>query len=157
MRRTNTRYDVDLMFRAFSDRNRLRILYLLRGGEVCVGDLVTALQVPQPRVSRHLAYLRRAGLVVARKQKQWNFYSLAPAKTPFHCKLVECLTGCFGDVPEIQADNRRLADVREVGGCCDQPGRAPPIFACANEASKPSSGRGRGGRPRASCKTGALC
>jgi ArsR family transcriptional regulator len=52
------------MFRAFSDRNRLRILHLLQDGEMCVGDIVNVLQVPQPRVSRHLAYLRRAGLVV---------------------------------------------------------------------------------------------
>ena len=53
---------VDLMFRAFSDRNRLRILHLLQGGEMCVGDIVDILQVPQPRVSRHLAYLPSRGL-----------------------------------------------------------------------------------------------
>ena len=53
---------VDLVFRAFSDRTRLRILHLLRGGELCVCDLVKVLDVPQPKASRHLAYLRRAGL-----------------------------------------------------------------------------------------------
>ena len=51
------------MFRAFSDRTRLRLLHLLRGGEGCVCDLVRVLGVPQPKVSRHLAYLRKAGLV----------------------------------------------------------------------------------------------
>ena len=51
---------VDRMFRAFSDRTRLRILHLLRGGELCVCDLVAVIDVPQPKISRHLAYLRRA-------------------------------------------------------------------------------------------------
>jgi len=142
---------VDLMFRAFSDRNRLRILYLLRDGEVCVGDLVAALQVPQPRVSRHLAYLRKAGLVLARKEKQWNFYSLAPTRNPFHSKLVECITGCFGDVPEIQADSRRLAAARELGGCCEYHEGAPAIFGCANEDAKGAKGRScaaRAGNPK---------
>ena len=57
---------IDLMFRAFSDRTRLRILHILQGGELCVGDLVEILLAPQPRVSRHLASLRKAHLVVAR-------------------------------------------------------------------------------------------
>ena len=59
---------VDLMFRAFSDRTRLRILHVLRGGELCVGDIVEILRAPQPRVSRHLAFLRKAKLVLVRKQ-----------------------------------------------------------------------------------------
>ena len=79
------------MFRAFSDRTRLRILHLLQGGEMCVGDIVDGLQVPQPRVSRHLAYLRKAGLVVARKEGLWTFYSLAPAQNDFHKNLLHCL------------------------------------------------------------------
>jgi ArsR family transcriptional regulator, arsenate/arsenite/antimonite-responsive transcriptional repressor len=60
MPQANEHGGVDLMFRAFSDRTRLRILSLLRSREVCVGDLVEILQVPQPRISRHLAYLRKA-------------------------------------------------------------------------------------------------
>ena len=110
----------DLMFRAFSDRNRLRILHLLGGGKLCVGDLVDVLQIPQPRVSRHLAYLRKSNLVVVRKSGLWCHYSLAPAKTPFHRKLLECLDKCFGDVPEIQADDARAVKVRKSGGCCPQ-------------------------------------
>jgi DNA-binding transcriptional ArsR family regulator len=58
---------IDLMFRAFSDRTRLRILYLLKYGETCVGDLVEILGVPQAKASRHLAYLRKAGLVEVRR------------------------------------------------------------------------------------------
>src|SRR4051794_14901027 len=70
---------VDRMFRAFSDRTRLRLLNMLGSGEVCVCDLVAVLDVPQPKVSRHLAYLRRAGLVVARKEGLWMHYRLARA------------------------------------------------------------------------------
>ena len=53
----STHNRTDLMFRAFSDRTRLRILYLLQGGECCVGNLVDILQIEQPSASRHLAYL----------------------------------------------------------------------------------------------------
>lgn len=109
---------VDSMFRAFSDRTRLRILHLLQGGELCVGDIVGILQTPQPRVSRHLAYLRKSNLVVARRSGLWCHYSLTPAQTPFHRKLLECLDKCFGDVPEIQADDRRARKIRRSGGCC---------------------------------------
>lgn len=56
---------VDFLFRAFSDRTRLRILNLLKPGELCVCDLVRVLGHPQPKISRHLAYLRKAGLVTA--------------------------------------------------------------------------------------------
>jgi ArsR family transcriptional regulator len=109
---------VDLMFRAFSDRTRLRILHLLLGGEMCVGDLVAVLRVEQPSASRHLAYLRKAGLVAVRKAGLWKFYSLAAARTPFHAKLLECLACCFREVPEIQKDQGRARKVREQGGCC---------------------------------------
>ncbi len=108
----------DAMFRAFSDRTRLRILHLLQGGELCVGDIVEILQAPQPRVSRHLAYLRKAGLVTVRKSGLWSHYSLARAKTPFHRKLLECLAKCFGEVPELQSDGARAAKIRKSGGCC---------------------------------------
>ena len=115
---TTTCDGVDTMFRAFSDRTRLRILHLLQGGELCVGDVVEILQVPQPRVSRHLAYLRNAELVAVRKSGPWSHYSLTPADGPFHQKLLECLDNCFGQVPEIQADEARAAKVRKSGGCC---------------------------------------
>jgi ArsR family transcriptional regulator, arsenate/arsenite/antimonite-responsive transcriptional repressor len=106
---------VDLLFRAFSDRTRLRILYMLRGGELCVCHIVDVLNVPQPKASRHLAYLRKAGLVHARKQGYWSYYRLAPAATAFHQKLLDCLCCCFEDVPELAKDARRLKDVTR---CC---------------------------------------
>src|SRR5687768_9132440 len=90
---------IDRVFRAFSDWTRLRILSLLQSGECCVGDLVDVLGIEQPSASRHLAYLRKAGLVIARKQGQWNFYSLACPIGLFHQKLLECLACCFDEVP----------------------------------------------------------
>lgn len=109
---------IDLMFRAFSDRTRLRILHILLNGELCVGDIVEILQAPQPRISRHLAYLRKANLVVVRRTGPWSHYSLTQAKTSFHRKLLECLAKCFGEVPELQADLARAAKIRKSGGCC---------------------------------------
>jgi ArsR family transcriptional regulator len=115
---------IDLMFKAFSDKTRLRILSLLQEGECCVGDLVEILRVEQPSASRHLAYLRRAGLVAVRKARQWSYYRLAPAHVPFHAKLLECLACCFQEVPQIQKDQARAKKVREQGGCCSSSPRA---------------------------------
>jgi ArsR family transcriptional regulator len=109
---------IDTMFRAFSDRTRLRILRLLVDGEVCVGDLVAILQLPQPTVSRHLAYLRKAELVEVRKNGQWVYYSLATAQSSFQSRLYECLEDCFGEVPELRADARRAKKLKRSGGCC---------------------------------------
>jgi ArsR family transcriptional regulator, arsenate/arsenite/antimonite-responsive transcriptional repressor len=109
---------VDRMFRAFSDRTRLRILHLLRGGELCVCDLVTIIDAPQPKISRHLAYLRRAGLVTARKDGLWSHYKLAPAQSAFHKNLLECLTHCFHDVPELAADGELLKKIKQRKAAC---------------------------------------
>jgi ArsR family transcriptional regulator len=114
---------VDVTFRAFADPTRLRILHLLRGGELCVCDLVEVLGVPQPKASRHLAYLRKAGLVLARKQGLWSYYSLAPARDVLHERLLDCLASCFHDVPELAKDARRLAVRR--GACCRQAPQTP--------------------------------
>jgi ArsR family transcriptional regulator len=112
---------VDVMFRAFSDRTRLRLLNMLRTGETCVCDLVAVLDVPQPKVSRHLAYLRRAGLVTARKEGLWMYYELAPARTEFHKSLLACLSCCFGSVPELARDLQRLGRSKaecQATDCC---------------------------------------
>lgn len=106
------------LFRAFGDHNRLRILHVLREGETCVGDLVGVLRIPQARVSRHLAYLRRNGLVSARREGLWMHYSLTPARSPVHRILLDCLSGCFRDLPDLAADARRLRAVKKAGGCC---------------------------------------
>jgi ArsR family transcriptional regulator, arsenate/arsenite/antimonite-responsive transcriptional repressor len=112
------RVPVDRLFRAFSDRTRLRILHLLQPGELCVCDLVTTLRIPQPTASRHLAYLRRAGLVAVRKQGTWAYYSLAEPRTPFQVKLLECLASCFSDVPELAQDRQRARRSTKRNSCC---------------------------------------
>lgn len=112
-------HPVDRMFRAMSDRTRLRILALLQDGELCVCDLVTVLDIPQPTASRHLAYLRRAGLALARKEGQWHFYRLASPQVAFHEKLLECLRCCLSDVPEITRDLKRLESARRSRPCCE--------------------------------------
>ena len=106
---------VDVMFRAFSDRTRLRILHLLKSGELCVCDLVRVIGSPQPKISRHLSYLRKAGLVLSRRDGLWMYYRLTPATGSFHKKLMECLGCCFGDVPELAKDAVKLGKP-----CCDE-------------------------------------
>jgi ArsR family transcriptional regulator, arsenate/arsenite/antimonite-responsive transcriptional repressor len=107
--------DASQLFRAVADPTRVRILHLLRSGELCVGDLVTVLRVPQPTASRHLTALRKAGLITARKNSYWTFYALAPAATTLHRKLLECLDA---DMIGRSRDAKRLEAVRRSGGCC---------------------------------------
>ncbi len=108
---------VDRVFRALSDRTRLRILHLLLPGELCVCHLVDVLDLPQPKVSRHLAYLRRAGLVIARKEGLWNYYRLAPTKSEFQQKLLSCLESGFREMPELAQDAEQLTkSIRQW--CC---------------------------------------
>jgi ArsR family transcriptional regulator len=105
---------VDRMFRALSDPTRLRILGLLVQGELCVCDIVNTLRLAQPTVSRHLAYLRDANLVEARRDGLWMHYKLAAPQTPFEKKLFECLTCCIDELPQLAKDARQLHRNR----CC---------------------------------------
>jgi ArsR family transcriptional regulator, arsenate/arsenite/antimonite-responsive transcriptional repressor len=66
------------VYRALADETRLRLLVLLKDGEVCVCHLQGSLRLPQPTISRHLAYLRKSGLVIARREGIWMHYRLAP-------------------------------------------------------------------------------
>ena len=113
--KTRTPIPADALFRACSDRTRLRILNLLRDGELCVCHIVDVLDVPQPTASRHLAYLRRARLVMARKDGLWSFYRLSPVRTKFHQALLDCLT-TIQDMPELVADAKQVAAIRKR--CC---------------------------------------
>jgi ArsR family transcriptional regulator len=113
-----TRPPVRLLFRAFSDPIRLRILHLLERRRICVGDLVTILGVPQATASRHLTYLRRARLVRAGKQGRFMHYSLAPSTGRLHSSLLACLGSCAREMPELAGDVRRLHALRQSGGCC---------------------------------------
>ena len=68
---------LEATYKALADRTRLRILALLVEGEVCVCDIHDTLRLPQPTASRHLAYLRKAGLVEARREGTWMHYRMA--------------------------------------------------------------------------------
>lgn len=103
---------------AFSDPTRLRILHLLLSGEVCVGDLVKILRISQPRVSRHLAALRQAGLVEVRKSGLWCLYSLTPASSDFHRHLLACVASASDEFTAIRGDTARAARILKSGGCC---------------------------------------
>lgn len=98
------------LFGAFANPTRLRILNLLQAEkEICVCDLCEALKLPQPKVSRHLALLRDAGLVEVRTEGKWKFYSLAQPPTPLHRRLLRCVGSCLGEFDDLAADRDRLA------------------------------------------------
>jgi ArsR family transcriptional regulator, arsenate/arsenite/antimonite-responsive transcriptional repressor len=105
----------DRLFRALSDKTRLRILNLLLGGEKCVCDLVGVLGCPQPTASRHLAYLRKAGLVTVRKEGVWCYYQLAPASSDFEAALRKCIE-CCAELPRLAKDLEKLKQQR--ASCC---------------------------------------
>jgi len=100
------------LFSAFANPIRLRILNLLQEQkEICVCDLCAVLAEPQPKVSRHLALLRRAGLVEVRAEGKWKFYGLAQARTPLERTLLRCVRTCLADLDELATDRARLAAI----------------------------------------------
>ncbi len=105
---------------AFADPVRLRLLNLLAGehDEVCVCHLHGALELPQPTVSRHLAALRKEGLVAGRKDGLWVHYRLARPRGPLHKILLGCLGSCLGDADVFARDRARL---QGLVGCCGEP------------------------------------
>ena len=110
--------EANAIFRAFADETRLRILNLLSKGEMCVGDLVTVLDLPQPTVSRHLSYLRHANLVDTRKDGLWRFYRLAEVANPLQERLFGCFGCCFADIPALRSDVERADDIEKNGKSC---------------------------------------
>jgi ArsR family transcriptional regulator len=112
---TARRDTTKLKFRAFADPTRLRILHLLHDHELCVGDLTQIIKVTQPTASRHLAYLRKAQLVVTRKEGLWIYYSIAPAGNGVHQKLLECLDQNFEESSDWKEDDKRMEDLRKQG------------------------------------------
>lgn len=103
------------LFRALADETRLRILGLLLTGEVCVCDIQDSLRIPQPKASRHLAYLRRAGLVHARRDGLWIHYRLATPTDRAVTDITEAVRHALTSSEEVQKDIRRL---QRSASCC---------------------------------------
>ena len=127
MRRDKQLVAMSGALRALADPTRLRILALLVGGEVCVCHIHEALSVPQPKASRHLAYLRRAGLVDARREGLWVYYSLATTDDDVLRTIVETVTHCVGHVETVARDRKRLG---AATGCCDIQPNQPSLACC---------------------------
>ena len=101
-------YDLAVLFAALADRTRLRLLNLMDGREVCVCYFVEILGQSQPKISRHLAYLRRAGIVAARREGKWMHYRIVvPQHAGSARVLVETLEALRQERP-MQADLARL-------------------------------------------------
>jgi ArsR family transcriptional regulator len=75
------------------------------------------LDVLQPKVSRHLAILRDAGLVEVRTDRKWKFYALAPPGTSLHRTLLRCVSTCLGEFEELEVDRERLAGIEPRMRC----------------------------------------
>jgi ArsR family transcriptional regulator len=95
------------LFKAFSDETRLRILNLLARRDHCVCEFQSILRVPQPTISRHLAYLRRTGLVREERHGKMIMYSLAEPTGAVHETLLRCVKCCFGDIDFLRRDIER--------------------------------------------------
>ncbi len=96
------------IFKALSDETRLRIMGLLLEGELCVCDLMAILELPQSTVSRHLAYLRNAGLVSDRRQGVWMNYRLAAGGSGLRAETIELLRKNLAALPQARTDGQRL-------------------------------------------------
>ena len=128
--------ELENVLAALADRTRLRLLNLMSGGEVCVCFFVDVLDERQPKISRHLAFLRKAGLVTARRDAKWMHYSIAQPKH-------ETARRILGDILKaLAADADMQRDVAALTKACCSP-RAPQLL---KRAPKPEF---IGGTPRA--------
>jgi len=118
---------LDQLFRALADPTRLRLLNLIADREVCVCYFVGILRIGQPKVSRHLAYLRRAGIVAARRDGRWMHYRLAIPREPAAADILRATLAHLKSLPQMQRDLARLGSA-----CC-----APERFVELRGAPQP--------------------
>jgi ArsR family transcriptional regulator, arsenate/arsenite/antimonite-responsive transcriptional repressor len=123
---------MERLFQALGDATRLRILGLLLTGEVCVCHIHESLRIPQPKASRHLAYLRRAGLVETRREGLWVYYRLADALDPVVDTIRLAAVHTLGHIETVRRDADRL---QKKTGCCLPDTIETPSFACCGAAS----------------------
>jgi ArsR family transcriptional regulator len=126
MKRTALNQLEDL-FKALADATRLRILGLLLGGEICVCHIHESLRISQPKASRHLAYLRRTGLVQTRRQGLWIYYRLAEVSDPVVQTIRQAVVHVLGHVETVRRDVGRL---ERKTGCCVPSAPSLPDYAC---------------------------
>ncbi len=123
--------DMELFFRALADGTRLRLLNLMTAGEVCVCFFVEVLRVSQPKISRHLAYLRRAGVVAARREGKWMHYRLIEPSDERAARVFAEARAWLADDREMQRDRARFERV-----CC-----APQVPVRLQGAPRPALAR----------------
>ena len=119
--------ELENVFKALADKTRLRILALLGNNEVCVCHLHDSLGLPQPTVSRHLAYLRKSGLVAARRDGVWMHYQLSTSLSPVVQGIVGAAVAALHQVPATNQDRKLfqrsfgqlyVLDSPAGGACC---------------------------------------
>jgi ArsR family transcriptional regulator len=106
-------FDMELLFRALADRTRLRLLNLMGEDEVCVCYFVEVLKTHQPKISRHLAYLRKAGIVGARREGKWMHYRVVEPGDGRAAEVLRNIRDWLANDPEMQRDRSRLVHM-----CC---------------------------------------
>jgi len=121
-------FDKELFFRALADRTRLRLLNLMGDDEVCVCFFVEILKTNQPKISRHLAYLRRAGIVGARREGQWIHYRIVEPDDPGAARVLKDVRSWLAGDQEMQRDQQRLQKI-----CC-----APQLPVSIQGAPRPT-------------------
>lgn len=121
---------VETLFKALADTTRLRILGLLLTGEVCVCDIHESLRIPQPKASRHLAYLRKAGLVDARREGLWMHYRLADLPDPLLQSIADTVRHALTHLDTVHKDAGRL---QKKTGCCLPAVERSALPCCAAE------------------------
>ena len=113
--------DADTLFRLLADTTRLRVIMLLQqAGELCVCELTHALDLSQPKISRHLAHLREGGLLLTRRNGLWMYYRINPELPRWAGDILRTtLAGIAADHP-FHDDQRALADMpnRPGAACC---------------------------------------
>ena len=123
---------LERLFQALGDRTRLRLLNLMASGEVCVCFFVEVLGEPQPKISRHLAYLRGAGLVEARRDAKWMNYRVTAPDHPAARSIFDAVLATLDADREMQRDRAALAKA-----CCST--RVPEVLRRAPRPVIPSS------------------
>lgn len=109
----NGPFDIELFFAALADRTRLRLINLMGDEEVCVCYFAEVIDTNQPKISRHLAYLKRAGLVSVRRDWKWAHYRVTPPADEYAAKVLRDVQEWLKTDPEMQRDRRAM-----VSMCC---------------------------------------